>query len=154
MCLARYHTSVVEVSAQAIQPIRHTLRNPWCSIALPRNCHRQSEPILRLSSYEDRVGHLVCRIIRLFALTNRGQSRSEDDPLVLFFLLLTYGDYSSHSLWCSERTMSGKGCESSCAPALPGCRSGRSFRTEAFSLPRPLRVGLWGLILILLLPPS
>ena len=42
------------LTAQPIQPIRHTLRNPWCSIALSQNCHRQSEPILRQSSYENR----------------------------------------------------------------------------------------------------
>ena len=56
------------LTARAIQPIRHTLRNPWCSIALPRNCHRQSEPILRLSSYADRVALLICRIIRVIRL--------------------------------------------------------------------------------------
>ena len=56
------------LTAQALQPIRHTLRNPWCSVALPRNRHRQSEPILRLSSYEDLVAHLICQIICVIRL--------------------------------------------------------------------------------------
>ena len=69
------------LTPQPIQPIRHTLRNPWCSVALPRNCHRQSEPILRLSSYEDRVAPLICRILRVVRLEqSRRPWRSVDDP--------------------------------------------------------------------------
>ena len=52
------------LTTQPIQPIRHTLRNPWSCIALSRNCHCQGEPILRLSFYEDRVAPLTCRIQR------------------------------------------------------------------------------------------
>ena len=56
------------LTAPPIRPIRHKLRNPWCSIALSRNCHRQSEPILRLSSYEDRVALLICLNIKVTRL--------------------------------------------------------------------------------------
>ena len=56
------------LTAPPIQPVRHTLRKPWCSIALPWNCHCQSEPIFRLSSFEDRVAPLICRIIRIVRL--------------------------------------------------------------------------------------
>ena len=108
------------LTAQPIQPIRYTLRNSWWSIALPQNCHRQSEPILRLRSYEDRVASLVCRIIRVIRLEE--PLRGVDDPLVLSFLLLTCGDRSSSSLY-NERTKSSKGCESSCAlpSSAPSC---------------------------------
>ena len=44
------------LTAQPIRQIRHTLRNPWCSIALFWNCHCQSEPILRSANL--RIGLL------------------------------------------------------------------------------------------------
>ena len=56
------------LAAQSIQPIRHKLRNTWCSIALSWNCHGQSEPVLRLGPNENRVAPLICRIIRVVRL--------------------------------------------------------------------------------------
>ena len=114
------HFKVGRFTAQAIQPVRHTLRNPWCTIALPRNCHRQGEPILRLSSCEDRVAPLVCRIIRVIRFgESRSQLRGVDDLLVLSLLQpYLWGSF----LLLPLRAKSGKGRESSCAPALPGSR--------------------------------